>query len=210
MLIAAGVLAIACATSAAAAAAAAGSPLEPRFTQVGAAHIPRDVVASLAQDRSGMLWIATGDGLVRHDGHRYRPVERDTADSARRSLGWIRALLSGSDGRMWIGTETDGLLAWNPRTDALESHRDPAVASGALPTIRALAQAADGTLWIGTHGGGLVHYDPMRRRHTPVSIGDVADGPAAQRIQALWVDRQGNLWVGTWRGLARRRAGATR
>ena len=210
LLIAAGVLAFACAWPAAAAGAATGSPLEPRFTQVGAAHIPRDVVASLAQDRSGMLWIATGDGLVRHDGHRYRPVERDTGDPARRSLGWIRALLSGSDGRMWIGTETDGLIAWNPRTDALESHRDPAVATGALPTIRALAQASDGTLWIGTHGGGLVHYDPTQRRHTSVSIGEGADGPAAQRIQALLVDRQGNVWAGTWRGLARRRAGVTR
>jgi diguanylate cyclase (GGDEF)-like protein len=212
MFIAVGVLALACACawSAATTGAAPASPLEPRFTQVGATHIPRDVVASLAQDRLGLLWIATGDGLVRHDGHRFRPVERDITDPARRNLGWIRALLSGSDSRMWIGTETDGLLAWNPQTDALESHRDPAAAGGPLPTIRALAQAADGTLWIGTHGGGLVHYDPAQRRYTPVPVGDDGEGPAASRIQALLVDRQGGVWVGTWRGLMRRQAGARR
>ncbi|ODV09622.1 MAG: hypothetical protein ABT20_10290 [Rubrivivax sp. SCN 70-15] len=41
---------------------------DPHFESVGARGIPRGVVASMAQDRAGFLWIATGDGLVRYDG----------------------------------------------------------------------------------------------------------------------------------------------
>lgn len=83
---------------------------EPRFESVGVGIIPRYVVPTVAQDRAGFLWIATGDGLVRFDGYRFRPQERKTADPAARNLGWIRTLLAGRDGRLWIGTESDGLV----------------------------------------------------------------------------------------------------
>ena len=68
-------------------AASAPNPLaEPRFESVGARSIPRGVVAALAQDRAGLLWIATGDGLVRYDGHRFRPQERASDIPAHRNL----------------------------------------------------------------------------------------------------------------------------
>lgn len=175
---------------------------EPRFQTVGAGQIPRDVVAALAQDRDGFLWIATGDGLVRHDGHQFRPQERNSADPARRNLGWVRALLAARDGRVWIGTETDGLAAYDPRHDRITDYRTEA-AGGALPTITALAEGRDGRVWVGTASAGLEHFDPVRRvttrhRHDahPRSLPD-------DRVAALLVDRSGTLWVGTWRGLAR-------
>jgi hypothetical protein len=71
----------------------AGNPLvEPRFESVGVGIIPRHVVPTVAQDRAGFMWIATGDGLVRFDGYRFRPQARKTADPAARNLGWIRCL----------------------------------------------------------------------------------------------------------------------
>ncbi|MCB2029753.1 MAG: hypothetical protein KDH18_14360, partial [Rhodoferax sp.] len=95
---------------------------EPRFESVGAGVIPRDVVAALAQDKDGLIWVATGDGLVRFDGYRFRAQERDSADASRRSLGWIRALLPARDGRLWIGTETDGLAAYDPRSERISDY----------------------------------------------------------------------------------------
>jgi hypothetical protein len=92
---------------------------EPRFTSVGVGIIPRHVVPTIAQDRAGFLWIATGDGLVRFDGYRFRPQERDSPDPAARNLGWIRALLAGRDGRLWIGTESDGLAVYDPASESV-------------------------------------------------------------------------------------------
>ncbi len=187
-----------------------GAPFEPTFESVGAGVIPRDVVATMAQDGAGFLWIATGDGLVRYDGYRFRPQERDDADPGARNLGWIRALLATRDGHLWIGTETDGLARYDAASGRIAAW-PAARPSGAppLPTVRALAEDVDGTIWVGTSGGGLQHADPrsavVRTFRAGAAPGDLPD----DRVQALHVDRDGVLWVGTWRGLARRLPGGT-
>jgi diguanylate cyclase (GGDEF)-like protein len=193
---------------------AAADPLAvPRFASVARGLIPRGVVATVAQDRDGFLWLATGDGLARFDGYRLRPVERDEADPTRRNLGWIRALRAGRDGRLWIGTESDGLAVYDPRTDRVTDVH-PAMPPESPPaprsTIRALAEDRDGAIWIGSLGGGLQRHDPASGRldtwrHAP-QPGALPD----DRVLALHVDRQGHLWVGSWAGLARRDAATGR
>ncbi|TXD86612.1 hypothetical protein FUT87_13275, partial [Mitsuaria sp. TWR114] len=161
-------------------------------------------------------WIGTGAGLVRFDGYHFRqpgaPLENGVRSA--RSLGFIRCLLVARDGRLWIGTEADGLAAYDPQSEKLSLFRSdasPLQPHGAVSagTIRALAEDRDGQLWIGTIGHGLDRYDPVEGRfqhfrHQPRQAGSLPD----DRVQSLAIDREGSLWVGTWRGLARKRAGA--
>ena len=196
---------------------ASASPLpgEPRFESVGAGIIPRDVVAALAQDKTGLIWIATGDGLVRFDGYRFRPLERESPIVARRNLGWIRALLPSRDGRLWIGTETDGLSVYDPKTQRVRdlglANKGPTDGqSSALPTIRALAEDQDGSIWVGSLGGGVARWDPSSNRFTHYRRSTEAGSLPDDRVQALLVDRDGSLWVGGGNGLSRRVRGGTR
>ena len=188
----------------------------PRFEPVGVGAIPRGVVATMAQDHSGFLWIATGDGLVRYDGYRFRPTERDSAVPAARNLGWIRALLPTRDGRLWIGTESDGLAVHDPvtgrvsRWDGTPGTPDDVGDRKPQATVTALAEDSGGAVWAGSMGGGLDRLEPAtgrikHHRHSsqPGSLPD-------DRVQALRMDRQGTLWVGTWQGLSRRTAGSDR
>ncbi len=194
---------------------------QPRFESVGVGAIPRAVVPAMAEDRAGFLWIATGNGLVRYDGYRFRPQELEHPDPAERNLGWIRALLGGSDGRLWIGTENNGLASYDPVRDRVQMHAWPvsdaaqasapaAAAAGLKPAILALAEDHDGAIWSGSLGG-LQRFDPktgqfMGFRHDPARAGSLPDN----RVQALLVDRDGTLWVGSWAGLSRRAKGSTR
>lgn len=189
---------------------------EPRFETVGSgAPVPLNVVSALAQDKTGFLWIGTGAGLVRFDGYHFRqpnpPLEN--GQKSARSMGFIRSLLVARDGRIWIGTEADGLAAYDPATEQLSLFRSDlgqprsAISAG---TIRALAEDRDGSLWIGTIGHGLDHFDPVANRFRHFRKSDETGSLPDDRVQALLVDRQGTLWVGSWQGLSRKRAGASR
>ncbi|MBW8847852.1 MAG: hypothetical protein JF607_23060, partial [Burkholderiales bacterium] len=174
------------------------SALEPQFATVA---VPRDVVGSLAQDRQGLIWIGTSDGLARFDGYRLRPIEREGATPVQRNLGWVRSLAAAADGGMWIGTEVNGLARYDPAFDRVRM-----LGSGSeRPTpIRALAEDGAGRVWVGTLGQGLLRYEPKAGRFDtePLLVG----GEPERRVLALAVGRDGSLWAGHWRGLARRDA----
>jgi diguanylate cyclase (GGDEF)-like protein len=177
------------------------------FQDIGSTAIPRGVVASVAQDRQGLMWVGTGDGLMRFDGHRFRPMERDGAAPAQRSLGWVRALLPARDGRLWIGTESRGLALFDPLTGRLRDLSERSRDALAQPQILALAEDAQGTVWVGTLGGGLKRVDPATGRseafrHAVGVPGSLPD----DRVLALHPASDGVLWLGTGSGLVRRTA----
>ncbi len=174
------------------------SALEPQFATV---PVPRDVVGSLAQDRQGLIWVGTSDGLARFDGYRLRPIEREGATPVQRNLGWVRSLAAAADGGMWIGTEVNGLARYDPAFDRVRM-----LGSGSeRPTpIRALAEDGAGRVWVGTLGQGLLRFAPKTGHFDTEPL--LVDGQPERRVLALAAGRDGTLWAGHWRGLARRDA----
>ena len=193
--------------------AAASALALPRFETVGdASTVPQSVVSALAQDQQGLLWIGTGAGLVRHDGYTFRPFRLDRQGRSGGSLGFVRVMMVARDGQLWVGTESDGLVRLDPRSEEATAYRsDPARPEGLSPgTVRSLAEDAEGAIWIGTIGRGLDRLDPRSGRFSHYRKADAALGLADDRIQTLLIDRRGTLWVGSWAGLQRRPRGATR
>jgi diguanylate cyclase (GGDEF)-like protein len=175
-------------------------PLEVQFRSV---TVPQNSVPAIAQDRAGLMWIATNKGLTRYDGYRLRPIELAGETTAKRSLGWVRALAPAADGRMWIGTEFLGLVAYDPDQDRVERHGSAAGGGEGPPVgIRALAEDRDGTVWVGTMGRGLFRYEPGARRFDAQALS--WQGQPETRVLALRVGGDGTVWAGHWRGLARR------
>lgn len=199
-------LSLAVAVTAASSAVAMAPPL--MFERIGDVdQVPEGVVTGLAQDGQGLLWIATTGGLVRYDGYRFRLYQTQPDDPASLPGNVVRVVHRARDGRIWVGTESEGVARYDPATDRFERFGETEGVQR-LP-IRALADDAEGGVWIGSTGGGLVRLDPSTRRaavwrHDPASPASLPD----DRISAIHVDRDGHLWVGTWRGLARRRAGS--
>jgi len=182
----------------AAAAQPAQSALEPQFANI---PVPRDVVGSLAQDKQGLIWVGTSDGLARYDGYRLRPIEREGATPVQRNLGWVRSLAAAADGGMWIGTEVNGLARYEPAFDRVRMLG----AGGERATpIRALAEDGGGRVWVGTLGQGLLSYQPQTGQFATEPL--LVDGERERRVLALAVGRDGALWAGHWHGLARRDA----
>ncbi len=177
----------------------AGEVLDAQFRSV---EVPQNTVPTLAQDRSGFIWVATIKGLTRYDGYRLRPVEQEGPTAARRNLGWVRALAPARDGRMWIGTEFQGLMVYDPQQDRVQALGSAEGREAAHVPIRALAEDGDGSVWMGSLGQGLQRYLPAERRFERHELS--IKGEKEQRITALVVGHDGTVWAGHWRGLARR------
>jgi len=168
-------------------------------------HLTQTAVRAVLFDRKGTLWIGTRDGLVRRDGTAFTRVALEGQN--------VMRLFEDRRGRIWIGTEEHGAAVLDPRSGAL--HRiAPRMLSNGLSDPNGLshywvygfAEAAPGELWVATFGGGIDVVDEEslaiidRLRHDPV----LPDTIGADRIGALFRDRSGLVWVGTWgEGLAR-------
>ncbi|WP_422011077.1 two-component regulator propeller domain-containing protein [Roseateles sp.] len=177
---------------------AGAGPLEVQFRSVA---VPQNSVPAISQDRAGFIWIATARGLARYDGYRLRVIEQAGDTAAQRSLGWVRALAPAADGRMWVGTEFLGLVAYDPAQDRVEQHGSAQGGAGPHAAIRALAEGRDGAVWVGTLGQGLYRYVPATQRFEAHELR--WHGQAEKRILALRVGGDGTVWAGHWRGLAR-------
>ena len=204
-------LLLACAAGLAAGPAAAQrDPLaEPRLAPVGDARSINDgVVTALAQDETGLIWVGTTVGLVRHDGYQLRPVPVGGPQAGARGASFVRSLLAAPGGVLWVGLEGEGLARLDIAAQRWTWFRPDPATPGALAngTVRALALDRDGVLWVGTTGGGLHSLAPGANRFEHHRRGD--GGLPDDRVQSLWVDRRGDLWAGTWNGLARRTRGS--
>lgn len=180
-----------------------GPAVETLETQFRSVAVPQNTVPTLAQDRAGFIWVATSRGLTRYDGYRLRPIEQPGRSAAQRNLGWVRALAPGRDGRMWIGTEFLGLVAYDPALDRIEPHGSAQGPSTQPAPIRALVEDGAGQVWVGTLGQGLQRYNPATRRFEPQDLR--WQGEPEPRVLALRLARDGRVWAGHWRGLAWRR-----
>jgi ligand-binding sensor domain-containing protein/signal transduction histidine kinase len=107
----------------------------------------------------------------------------------------IFSICQAADGYLWLGTQT-GLV----RFDGLKFTELPELGGVSLANERIVQIVEDHqhTLWIATSSAGLIKYkDGVATAFTETH------GLPSNHVQALLVDRQNTLWVGTERGLVR-------
>ena len=189
--------------------------------------LPQATVRAITQTRDGYLWLGTQTELVRFDGVRFSVIDGRGGPLAllgdREGGLWYspfgRGVTRMADGRATTWTSRDGLPG--DRIYQIFQDRDGAVwlatsgglahwRNGRFETVGALAgrsvatiaQGQDGGLWIGTSEAGV-----FRLAEGTLSRLTSRDGLPDDQITALLVDRGGDLWVGTPRGIGRRRGG---
>jgi len=154
--------------------------------------LSQSVVHAILQDRDGMMWFGTQEGLNRYDGYEFTVFTRDRNLPGSLSHDLVRSLLEDSRGRLWVGTDGGGLNLYDPVSETFEHFRHDPEDPTSLSNDRVLVifEDPDTNLWIGTDGGGLSRLDEDARGfvHYESVPGDVS---------SLAVDEAGLLWVGT-------------
>ncbi|WP_175453039.1 sensor histidine kinase [Microbulbifer yueqingensis] len=170
------------------------------------------VVPSLLVDRSGLLWVATREGLYRYDGYEARRMPVGKGGPGELPDGDLRALFEDSHGRIWVASNTAGLSRYDPKSGSFRHYRhdvaDPNTLSHA--SIYGMAEDHSGHLWVGSQIG-LNRLDPAtgiveRYFHDP----DDPRSLSHDYAYTVHADRAGNLWVATvGGGISIRRPGRT-
>lgn len=137
----------------------------------------------IAQDRDGLLWLATGSGLYRFDGRRF---ERQAAPAGSRypSSNMV-SLAHGADGALSIGYFQAGISRF-ARGHLHSYGRAQGVPVGVVPHF---SQDRDGRLWAAINGG-LRWFDGQRWQALPPG-----EGVPDHRVQWVLHDSRGTFWV---------------
>lgn len=162
--------------------------------------------SQVIQDKYGIIWIGSVDGLVRYDGYHYKFYKHDLDNPESICSNRITTLLEDSNGILWVGTEGDGLDQFNRAQETFIHFRYNADRSNSLSEgrVNVLYKDSLGNLWVGTSNGGLnrleehtgtfahYSYDP----ENPSSL-------VSNTVYAIYDDSHGDMWVGTNNGLER-------
>lgn len=165
--------------------------------------LSQNAVQAILQDRRGFMWFGTKDGLNRYDGHEFVVFRHNPFDSTSISDSDITALFEDQAGRLWVGTRSGGVSRFDRSGERFR--RYPSGPTGAVNTI---AGDADG-IWIGTDGEGLYRIKVPESDAAAVVVERfIHDSLDAQslgndRVNAVIVDRRGDVWVGSEAGLDR-------
>jgi ligand-binding sensor domain-containing protein len=162
-------------------------------------------ITALAQDARGLIWIGTQAGLVRYDGYRFRKFIPNAADPLSLAGYFISSLLVTKDGRLWVGTLSDGISVFDPASERFEHFRHDEKAPHSVGGGRIWALANDdqrGGMWIANDQGldflptGSKRFVHFRHNTDPHSL---MEG----RVRSLLLDKTGRLWVGGGNSLQR-------
>ncbi|HEX8954706.1 MAG TPA: two-component regulator propeller domain-containing protein, partial [Burkholderiaceae bacterium] len=182
--------------------------VDPYFQNVGDIDsIPGGVVASLAQDADGLIWIGTEEGLIRYDGYRFHRYVHDAADPHSLAGGYIASLYVDADGFLWVGTGSDGISRYDIKHERFDNFRHDAADPGSIGDgmIWSIVADAGGTWAAGNSGLDYLPKGAKAWRHYRHDEHD-ASSLADDRVHNLLIDKSGKLWVGTGAGLQRLRA----
>lgn len=160
----------------------------PGLTQNGeqaARELPSQTITRLATSEGHFLWIGTDKGLA---------VMNLLSQNVRRMEGELESARISSvavfdDREVWVGTSTGEIHRWNFRTSEFDR-----VGRLSAP-IRAISRDTRLQTWIGTEGAGLFRFEEDGE-HEPIEL-------ETRDINSIIADDNGDLWLGTSRGLVR-------
>jgi ligand-binding sensor domain-containing protein/signal transduction histidine kinase len=154
-----------------------------------------DEIKSTGQDRRGVFWVSTKEGLDAFDREAGR-VTLHVALKESRELSFYEDRA----GTFWILSASNNGLAVLDRKSlrvTRYSFSGSELQGDPLTGVSAMLEDREGTLWVGTLADGILKFDRehgrfIRYRHEPANHSSLAEN----RVTTLIQDREGNVWAG--------------
>jgi len=161
--------------------------------------LSNDIVPRLFVDHEGTLWAATHDGLDRFNAttNSFIPYIMELGSTHPHYL----AITEDRKGVLWLGTETSGLVRFEPATGKFTTYQHDENRAETLSDNRVNSILFDrsGTMWVGTQVG-LDQFDEATDRFTTYSR---REGLPGSVVGCVLQDERESLWMSTDNGVAK-------
>jgi ligand-binding sensor domain-containing protein len=159
----------------------------------------------LLQDSEGFIWLATGEGLIRFDGHTFRYFRHQPGDSSSISGNLVHSLAEDREGNIWIGMLRGGVSRYDKQTGKFKNYRFTDHLKIKTASVLRLFFDSKNRLWLGVSGYGLAQLDPQTGQFqihelvTPASAPHLeTEAVSYYNVSAdILEDENGLLWCAT-------------
>ncbi len=158
-------------------------------------------IKCIYQDSDGYLWIGTSDGLNKFDGYKFTIYDNNPINPNSICGNDITCIYENPhDSILWIGTQSNGLVAYNKGKDNFISFQHSSQSKKSIPSnfIKDILATKDQKLWFATKGGGICYLNPEDSTFVQPGFNSASK---FHNVNCLETDEKGNLWLGTSNGL---------
>jgi signal transduction histidine kinase/ligand-binding sensor domain-containing protein/DNA-binding response OmpR family regulator len=153
-------------------------------------------VNAITADGLGFIWLATGDGIDRFDGHEIVAFEAICTDSGTLIHHNIKSLFADEQNRLWVTYYEAGLSCYNIETGELVNFHGGAAYPGALDEspVNKIFEDSNGQIWLGTDGG-LFLYDEQEKWIEQKELSALNSETSEFSVKDIMESRNGWLWL---------------
>lgn len=149
---------------------------------------PQSITRSILQDKYGVIWLATWEGIVSYDGTLFTNV---TIKEGLKRFH-VCSILEDKTGNLWFGTIDGGLYKYDHNYFTLYTTADGLADNAVMCMLEDMA----GNIWFGTRNGVSCYNGNTFTNFTK------KDGLSDIFISSIAQDRNGKLWFATNGGVS--------
>lgn len=145
---------------------------------------------SMTFDKNGVLWVATDNNgifAIRNNRGKFSKIGHYIIEGK----SGFNSLCVDNANNVYIGYVESGLYMFNRNKNSFEL-----MPSTGNISVNSLALRGDGNIYVGTDGDGLKVMDTHNFSITSVSLRTYNLGLNKAKVQSIYEDKNGNLWLG--------------
>ncbi len=163
-------------------------------------------IYSLYKDNEDIIWVGTSRGGVCYSNpkeHRFtnfkaKFYKTKQAFSYYPYYGYNSCFYEDSNGIIWIGTDGDGVMTFNPNTLLFSkvSELEDIPHTKSIKIIRSIQEDSQNNIWIATWQGDIIKYDRKKNKYEKTDFHHPKDThPFAHEIWSFFIDSKERYWI---------------
>jgi signal transduction histidine kinase/DNA-binding response OmpR family regulator/ligand-binding sensor domain-containing protein len=157
------------------------------------------LVNDIIQDKKGLLWFATWNGLYRYDGYTFKNYKSNIKDKVGLTNDRLLNIYEDKFGFIWVYCYDATVYRFNPNTEIFE----PIVSGGNRFGFKSINVLPDGNTWLLRRDGSAIRIsiNPDNLKLIIKSYSSANGTLPSGNIKSIYLDTKGREWLLTDNGL---------